>query len=300
MPLVLIFIGCVFLLQNTDHLPPNAWQTLWRLWPVILVLAGMELLLAHRVPWFVLAAVTTLVLAAGAFASSLNVGPNAATGAAPRSTPTDLAGATQATVTVRFGAGELNIGPLVQPGPDQLAVMKYVGPAELAPEPRYSPTVGGVGRLEYQTTDSRSGSHFMPFVGGRSDTPHMDLNLSPNVPIAALNVQTGATDAHLDLSSLKISSMDISVGAAAALVRLPEAAGITIAHISGGAATITLEVPQGVAAQVRHTGGLSTFEIDQTRFPLASEGVYRSSEYGTAQNKVDLSIETGLTTIAVN
>ena len=125
-------------------------------------------------------------------------------------------------------------------------MMTYAGPPELAPEPRYSPTVGGTGRLEYQIS-TRSGPSFIPFVGGRSDALHMDVNLNPNVPIASLNVQMGATDAHLDLSNLKVASMDISLGAASAWLRLPEAAGPTTAHISGGAATITIEVPQGSA-----------------------------------------------------
>ena len=75
-PLVLIFIGGVFLLQNTGYLPPNAWQNLWRLWPVILVLAGIELLLANRVPWLVLASVAALVLVVGALAMSLSMAPN--------------------------------------------------------------------------------------------------------------------------------------------------------------------------------------------------------------------------------
>ena len=44
----------------------------------------------------------------------------------------------------------------------------------------------------------------------------MNILLSPDVPVASLNVATGATDAHFDLSNLKITSMDISVGAASA------------------------------------------------------------------------------------
>jgi hypothetical protein len=297
-PLVLICVGGVLLLQNTGYLPANAWQNLWRLWPVILVLAGIELLLAHRVPWVVLAAVATLVLVVGAFATTLAGGPRAAS--VTRSIPTPLAGSAQAAVTIHFGAGELDIGPLLQPSADQLAVMTYEGPADLATEPRYTPAASGVGRLDYQTPDSRGAPRFPPFFGsGNADNLHLDVNLSPTVPITSLQVQMGATNAHLDLSTLKVNSTDISVGAASAWVRLPESAGQTTAHISSGAATITVEIPQGVAAQVRHKGGLSTLDIDETRFPLVSDGLYRSSDYGSATNQVDLSIETGLTTIVV-
>lgn len=299
-PLVLIFIGCVWLLQNAGYLPSNAWLNLWRLWPVILVLLGLELLLAHRVPGLVLASLAMLVLVVGAVATSLWVGRSTASGVVTRFVSTDLAGATQATVTMRFGAGELTMGPLVQPGPGQLAEMRYAGPAELAPEPRYAPTPGGLGRLEYQTTDSAAASGLPPFLSsGDADTLHLDVNLAPSVPIASLQIQTGATDAHLDLSNLKVASTDISLGAASAWIRLPESAGKTTAHISSGAATITVEIPQGVAAQVRHHGGLSTLDIDAARFPAVTEGVYRSMNYGSATNEVDLSIDTGFTTIVV-
>jgi D-serine deaminase-like pyridoxal phosphate-dependent protein len=130
--------------------------------------------------------------------------------------------------------------------------------------------------------NTQSGPSFIPFLGNGSDAIQMDVNVNPNVSIAALNVQTGATNAHLDLSNLKVSSMDFSIGAASAWIRLPQAAGPSTAHISSGAATITLEIPQGVAAQIHHKGGLSTLDIDQTRFPLVSEGVYASPDFATA------------------
>ena len=139
----------------------------------------------------------------------------------------------------------------------------------------------------------------MPFVGGHADA-RMDLNLSPRVPITSLNVQTGATDAHLDLSSLLVSNLEINVGAASTWVRLPQAARLTNAHIAGGAATITLEIPPGVGAQIRHRGGLSTVNVDQSRFPSVGDGSYRSADFLIAANNVDISIETGVTSIQVS
>jgi hypothetical protein len=136
--------------------------------------------------------------------------------------------------------------------------------------------------------------------GRNSGSPRMDLNLAPNVPITSFVVQTGATDARLDLSTLRVNAIDMSIGAATAWVRFPEAAGSTTVHISGGASTITLEIPQGVAAQIRHRGGLSTLNVDQNRFPQVSEGLYRSADYDTAPNKLDINLETGVTTIQVN
>jgi hypothetical protein len=292
-PLVLIFIGGVFLLQNAGYLPANFWMNLWKLWPLVLVLAGIELLLSHRIPWLVLAGLGAVVLVFGAFAVGSR-SPEAAP--APTNTSvveTDLGGATAAAITVRFGAGQLLLGPLEQPNPSQLAAMRYDGPKDTAPTPRYTTSSGGVGQLEYQM----GGRGGFPWAG----SPYMELSLAPNVPISSLNVQTGAANARVDLSTLHVSNADFSIGAATAWIRFPEAAGNTSAHISGGASTITLEIPQGVAAQIRTHGGLNTVTIDQTRFPhTTDEDLYRSSDYDTATNKLDLNIETGITTLQVN
>jgi hypothetical protein len=210
---------------------------------------------------------------------------------------TDLGSARQASVTVRFGAGQLTVGPLAGAEPGQLATMNFVGSQDLIPTPNYT-LVGDVGRLEYQV-NGRGGASFFPFSGDASE-PRMEVDLAPNVPITSLVVQTGATDARIDLSTLKVNNLDLAIGAATAWIRMPESAGTTTAHINGGVATITLEIPQGVAAQIRHRGGLSSFNVDQTRFPPAGDEVNRSPDYDTAVNKIDVTIETGVTTIQVN
>ncbi len=293
---MLILLGTVFLLQNAGYLPPNFWMNLWRLWPLVLVLAGIELLLAGRIPWLALAGLSAVVLVIGAVATNSGLPLHPTEPAVSRATQTNLDGATQAAVTVRFDAGQLTIGPLAQAADNQLASMAYAGPPDMAPQASYSSN-GGAGQLGYQVLGR--GPSFIPFVTANAES-RMDLNLSPRVPITSLNVQTGATDAHLDLSSLHVNKLDISVGAATTWIRLPEAAGATSAHISGGAATITLEIPQGVGAQIRHRGGLSTVTVDQSRFPSVSDGLYRSADYASATNIVDINIETGVTSIQVS
>jgi hypothetical protein len=298
-PLILIFIGGVFLLENTGYLPPNTWLNLWRLWPLVLVLGGFELLFAHRIPWLVLAVVAVAVMAVGVYATTFGAAPAGGAGLPPVVAETPLAGATQTAVTVRFGAGQLAIGSLSDPATSDLATMTYTGPPELAPVPRYTAAPSGTGQLEYQL-DSHSTPGFVPFIGGRADATRLEVDLNPTVPITLLTVQTGATDAHLDLSGLKVNSLEMSVGASTTSIKLPQVDGTTSAHISGGMSSITLEIPPGVAAQLRHRGGLSNFHVDQTRFPSVGAGVYRSPDYDTAARRIDLNLETGLTTIQVN
>ncbi|MFH0941976.1 MAG: DUF5668 domain-containing protein [Chloroflexota bacterium] len=56
----LLFLGAVFLLQTFNVLPWRLWETLWRFWPVLLIIAGLSVLLRGNHPW--LTALVTLVL----------------------------------------------------------------------------------------------------------------------------------------------------------------------------------------------------------------------------------------------
>jgi hypothetical protein len=82
-------------------------------------------------------------------------------------------------------------------------------------------------------------------------------------------------------------------------VRLSEAAGTTAARISGGASTLTIDVPATTALQVQFMGGVSSLNVDQSRFLPAGDNLYRSPDYDSAQNKVDLRIEAGASTVNV-
>ena len=58
-PVILIVLGSVFLLNNLGILPWDVWLSLWKFWPVIWILIGIELLLGKN------ASVRTLVILAG-------------------------------------------------------------------------------------------------------------------------------------------------------------------------------------------------------------------------------------------
>src|SRR5919202_4978325 len=118
----------------------------------------------------------------------------------------------------------------------------------------------------------------------------MDVQLAPGAPIA-LAVEAGAAESRIDLSALQITRFDLQTGVANTQVRLPQAAGRTAVSVKGGVTDITLDVPQGVAADIQLSDGLAGRQIDERRFRRMTDGHYRSPEYETAANRVDLQIE---------
>jgi len=49
----LLFLGIVFLLQTTGFLPWGLWGTLWRFWPVLIIIIGVGILLRRYNVWLV-------------------------------------------------------------------------------------------------------------------------------------------------------------------------------------------------------------------------------------------------------
>ena len=49
----IFFAGTVFFLQTVDVFPWGIWKILWRLWPVIIIIAGLNILLQRHNKWLV-------------------------------------------------------------------------------------------------------------------------------------------------------------------------------------------------------------------------------------------------------
>ena len=49
----LLFLGGIFLLQTLNVLPWGLWETLWRFWPVLIIIIGLDILLRRYNVWLV-------------------------------------------------------------------------------------------------------------------------------------------------------------------------------------------------------------------------------------------------------
>jgi len=235
----------------------------WRLlWPTLIILLGVWML------W-------------GAYASRGAV--------ADRQTAAlSLEGAASASLRLRHGAGRLSVGP-------------GAGAGEL-----FSGTFGGGldlqshRRGEVLEADLRvpSPAIFFPFPWAGWRELEWDVHLTDAVPLT-IRVQSGASEAKLDLTNLRVTELRIGTGASSTEIRLPSAAGNTKVRIEAGAASVKVWVPQGVGARIRAEGGLSEVKVDPSRFPRQGL-VHQSPDYESAANKVDLKITMGVGSVEVH
>jgi hypothetical protein len=123
------------------------------------------------------------------------------------------------------------------------------------------------------------------------------MGLTTEVPLD-LRIDAGASRAVLDLGGLRVRALDLQTGASETRIRLPRAAGVTTVKAQTGAASLTLEVPAGVAARIRTRMALGSTEIDTARFPASGTG-YESSDFATAANRVDIDLQGGVGSVRV-
>jgi hypothetical protein len=195
-----------------------------------------------------------------------------------------LEGASLARVRVRHGAGRLRLQ--AGAGPNEIASGTFVGGLD------YESRREGDG-LKVKLRVPDDGFMWM----GPIEPRDWEVRLNEGIPLE-LNLKTGANEAHLDLTDLRVTDLRYETGASSTELTLPARAGHTRVEISAGAASINIRVPEGVAARLRSRGGLSSTDVDTRRFPRQGE-VYQSPDYETAVNRAEISVEMGAGSVRV-
>jgi hypothetical protein len=190
-----------------------------------------------------------------------------------------LAGATEAGVRIQFGAGNLSTRPAAA---GNLVDGEYVGGVVHR--------VVGPGRVELRQ-DTRYG---LPWLERPSN---WTVGLTAEVPLD-LRIDAGANRSLIDLRDLRVRGLELHTGASETRVLLPRAAGMTTVRAEWGAASLTLEVPTGVAARIRTRMAIGGTHVDQARFPSTAGG-YESPDFATAANRVEIDAQGGVGSLRV-
>ncbi|NLT35744.1 MAG: hypothetical protein GXX83_07580 [Gaiellales bacterium] len=255
--IILVIVGLWLLLENLNLLPGLTWDAFWA---IVLIAAGLALILA-------------------------NLG-HRSTAAEVVEDNIPLGGATAARVVVNHGAGRLIVRGGEAPG--YLAWGRFGGGLK-----KTAALVSG-SLLEAQLELPAGGWLDKSFAWTGAGALDWDVTFSSAVPLD-LKLQTGASEQYIDLAPLKCTRFELNTGASSTTVTLPATAGYTEGRIAAGAASIHIVVPAGVAVRAKTSVGLSSVNVDQTRFPPVKDG-FESPGFATSPHRVELVLEGGLAT----
>lgn len=299
-PLVFIGAGVILLLSNLGYVPWQSWNILWRLWPLLLVALGVDLLIGRRsllgaiVSGLVLLLLIGLVVALVVFAQ--NIPQLAELARAPElhtehiEYPRD--DVESARIALDFSAAPCFVSAL-QDSPN-LIEADVILRDELVFE------TGMRGSQADVRLDSRfAGTRFWPFDPEGDE--RWDVRLSPRVPLELL-LDTGSGRCEFDLTGLQIDALDLNSGSGAIELILPSASTFR-ARVDSGSGSVSIVVPQGVGARVELDSGSGSFRPDE-RFRLVEgkrdgDSVWETRDFDDAEHTITLEIDQGSGSISI-
>lgn len=241
-PLVLIVGGLLLLLASLGTLPEDAGWRLFQLWPLILVLAGIELLVPHIVRGAAVPAITLVVvgaIAVGAFAYAI-AGAGTTSGSYTRFQSTSpAAGRTEGTVTIETAGAQVTITSADLGTALYSVKIDYKGAA-----PRFSYSDGDI-RIASPTNTNL-------FIWNSRQTI-VDLTLSKSAAWSVV-INGAGTSATIDLADTKLRSLALSAVGGSVTMNAGVPDGIVAVKLSGVGTSLDMKVPVGTDYRVTSDG----------------------------------------------
>ncbi len=287
-PLILITAGVLLLLSNAGMLPFEFWQLAFRLWPLLLILIGMDILVGRRsLLGSLLIVVIWVALVGGALWLVAAQGPGlVATAATTDQISQPLGDIKSASVELQMAFSDTHVGSV---GSDSADLVRATF--------QHSEEKRGV--KNYSVVDSQAqlslkeeGTGIFP----GASVSRWDIGLSPAVPLA-IRLNGGVGRTVLELSDLNVTSLSLDAGIGQLDVTTPKT-GIVTMRLNGGVGSARVRIPPGVGATIRVTSGLGGTQVDTTRFPKFGD-VYQTAGYASAANKIDIDVDGGIGGITI-
>ena len=287
-PGLLILAGVIALLVNTGKISTDRLGELFNLWPLILIVVGLELIIRRSAPGRsgdVATALIALVAVVGAVVYVV-VAPNpSATGALDLSQPVgNLQSASLETdvgaATVTIETGSATNGDLFH------AHIEYSGP---------KPSVN-LDRSSGKVTISQSNNGFNFFASRRFV---MTVDLNPAVHWS-ITTNSGAATETFKLAGLQVGAISINTGASREDLTLGVPSGIVPVSVDGGALTVNVHRPSGTEASVTVSGGAVSLNGDGHQMHAVGDLSYKSSGFDQASDAYRVQVNGGACTVSVD
>ncbi|MEO8632437.1 MAG: DUF5668 domain-containing protein [Chloroflexota bacterium] len=288
-PLILITIGLVFLLVNFGLIPGVTALSLLTLWPLLLILAGVDIAIGRRWPVAALGidvGVIALGLVLLATQPSFIGGPVFSFGDAPggeRDVAVARQSATSLSLDINGGAGRFRVS-----GGSTTLVEAHSANDDLRLRRAEFERSGQQADVRIDQSGNRNVS------GAAID---VEVCFASDIP-TDLTIDGGAGEFFVDLSGVTVTSVEMNVGAASLTLTLPKPTAAVGIEVNAGASSIVIEVPEGVEARVTMNGALLSLRSTNSRV-VASNNSAETAGYGSATARVTVKVTAGASSVTI-
>lgn len=288
-PLVLIAVGLLALGSNYGWVQTIGITSILALWPLLLILLGVDIAFARRWPAATLFTEIMIIGAAMVLVatqpsalrlSTFSFGDSNDCASSSPSVSVPRGGLQSLRLTINSGAARYRLT-----GGGAAAVDATAEGTDLCLRDRSS---SGAQRGDIRL--SQAGAR----LNGNSDVA---VQIARDLPLS-LAVMAGAGEFDVDLHDLKVTDVRLSVGASTTRVVLPRPSGDVPIRIEGGASSIIVEVPTDVEARIVVSGGLVSSSSTNPRM-TKNGNIIETAGYATASDRVTVNVTGGAISVAV-
>lgn len=279
-------LGVIFLLGNLNYLTFSGWDLILRLWPVILVAVGLDIIIGRRRPWSAAIGVLVgLIVTAGIF--WLIVNSSFSTGYKADTVSFNLGQAQTVNGTISMPVGRLSLKGGVE-GNQLLS-----GSLKLNSSDNFSRDLSVSGSTATFNLEGRGYTGFVPFSNSAGQE-EWTLQLSPT-PSYALQVKLAVGESSLDLSGLKVTDLSVQTAVGKTSLTLP-ASGPLTGRIEAAIGETVIYLPKGAPVQIHFNRALTS--TSQPADFTVSGGTVTSPSY-TPANGINLTVNEAIGAINV-
>ncbi|RZK82498.1 MAG: hypothetical protein EOO92_01545 [Pedobacter sp.] len=298
--IILLFIGGVLLLENFNFIN-FYWGSVWRFWPIVLIIFGVNILFAKsksQVGGMISIGVLVITLSFLFFRGTQRP-PNEPSKHYNFNYDDDNndRGAQLQSFDLPFedAAGKKTVLNITGGGTSYELVDQTDSLFTAEVQKR-----GGSFSLMNQVEDSiRTVSFKMKTrknwnMGDSGNDVKLKLNTNP---VWEMHMNMGAGEVDFDFSPYKIREFNFDGGAAALDIKFGALLPISDVRIKTGVADVKIHVPAVSGCKIKSKTGLSSKDFEG--FTKMSDGTYETSNYGTSTKKIFISLDGGLSNFEV-
>jgi len=284
-PILLVGLGVLLLLSNLGVISGSIWNILLRMWPVVLIIVGIDLLVGRRSVWgsILMIVVILAVLAGGYWIAQVAV-PSAGP-ASTESVTVPRTQATQVEIGLHGSAGLMDIHAGQASGPLLQASVPLLQGEDLRRDVQAD---GPTARIDLRT----EGVVIFPNISARDQG--WDVAIAPEAPLR-LRLDLGAGEIRVAGAELSLDDLKVNLGVGKTQVELGPS--VRTVEVSSGIGETTVVLPAGVAARVRVSVAIGDSDVPAG---YVRDGEwYVSPGYNSASTHVEVRVNLAIGSIHI-
>jgi hypothetical protein len=274
-PVFMIGLGLVILFSSFGLIGWGSWDILWRLWPILLVAVGLEIIIGRRYLWISTLAVLLIVAGIGSVLWFFGEGVPVGTELEDQFINQPLDTLSDAEILIRPTVGELNVSSLSDSTALVDGEIQIGNRANVYEDFRVD---GDTGKFKLDTRSAVYWPGTRPWQWNLSLTTRIPLQAEFSMAVGQMN---------LELSEMTIAQLDAKQAVGEMNISLAAKDDYS-AEISQAVGSIVIELPEDVGLKIEINKALSSLSLPSS---FESRGdYYYSSNFENAEYQVELII----------